>query len=98
MEGCGKSDRENIFNSVLKSLIFQAFVMISKMGSNDHTTAMVYTPLNSLTHSLIKLSAVELKSADFQLLFGSAESVLDESHEFHARVPSFFVSSCTFCR
>ena len=34
-----------------KSLIFQAFVMASKMASN-YATAMVYTPLNSITEEL----------------------------------------------
>ena len=35
-----------------KSLIFQAFVMASKMESNDHATAMVYIPLNCITEKL----------------------------------------------
>ena len=54
---------------------------------------MVYTPLNSITEelqvwganglgilaaSLTKLSAVELKSADFGFSYESAESVLDD--------------------
>ena len=54
---------------------------------------MIYTPLNNITEelqiwkanglgilaaSLTKLSAVELKCADFRLLYGSAESVLDD--------------------
>ena len=35
-----------------KSVVFQAFVMASKMASNYHATAMVYTPLNSITEEL----------------------------------------------
>ena len=73
-----------------QSLVFQAFVMTSKMASNYHATAIVYTLLKSITEelqiwevnglgilaaSLTKLSVVEFKSADFQLLYGSAESV-----------------------
>ena len=34
------------------SLIFQAFVMASKMASNDHTAAVVYIPLNSIMEEL----------------------------------------------
>ena len=37
--------------------------------------------LGILAASLTKLSAVELKSADFRLLYGSTENVLDE--KFH---------------
>ena len=64
--------------------------MASKMASNYHATAMIYTPLNSITEelqireanglgilaaSLTKLNAVEIKSAEFRLLYGSVESV-----------------------
>ena len=35
-----------------KSLIFQAFVIASKIESNYHATAIVYTHLNSITEEL----------------------------------------------
>ena len=80
------------YRQVLARVSFSGFVRAIKMASNYHATAMVDTPLNSITEelqireanrlkilaaSLTKLSAVELKSADFRLLYGSAENVLD---------------------
>ena len=36
-----------------KSLILKAFVVASKMASNDHATTMVNTPVNSITKRLL---------------------------------------------
>ena len=40
-------------NSFSKSLIFQAFVMASKMASNDHTAALDITRLKSIPEDLM---------------------------------------------
>ena len=37
---------------VSANLIFQAFVMSSRMASTDYATAMVYTPLDNITQNL----------------------------------------------
>ncbi|XP_074620808.1 ATP-dependent DNA helicase RecQ-like [Acropora palmata] len=75
-----------------KSLIFQAFVLAAEMERERLQTALVLCPLQSIINdqisearnmglsasSVADLSLEELKSAKCQLLFGSAEKVLEE--------------------
>ena len=75
-----------------KSLIFQVFVLAAEMERGRLQTALVLCPLQSIINNQISearnmglsassvadLSLEELKSAKCQLLFGSAEKVLEE--------------------
>ena len=75
-----------------KSLIFQVFVHPAEMERERLQTALVLCPLQSIINdhisearnmglaasSVAHLSLEELKSANCQLLFGSAEKVLGE--------------------
>ena len=83
-------------NDHARALVYKPLISITE----DHSENMRNEwALNFSSASLTKLSAVEFKSADFQLLFGSAESALDDKFlglEFQAQAPSFFVCSC--CR
>ena len=75
-----------------KSLIFQVFVIAAEMERERLQTALVLCPLQSIINdqisdarnmglsasSVADLSLEELRSAKFQLLFGSAEKVLEQ--------------------
>ena len=75
-----------------KSLIFQVFVLAAEMERERFQTALVLCPLQSIisnqisearnmglsASSVADLSLEEFKSAKSQLLFGSAEKVLEE--------------------
>ena len=74
------------------SLIFQVFVLAAKTEREQLQTALVLCPLQSIINdqiseasnmglspsSVADLSLEELKSAKYQLLFGSAEKMLEE--------------------
>lgn len=101
-----------------KSLIYQVFVLARKMkSSGEHTSALVVSPLNSLIEdqiteanslgisaaSLNSITEEELKSAKFQLLFASAESVLENkflsamknsSSQLHRSLCAVIVDEC----
>ena len=75
-----------------KSLIFQVFVIAVEMGRERLQTALVLCPLQSIINdhiyearnmgfsasSVPDLSLKEFRSVNSQLLFGSAEKVLEE--------------------
>ena len=47
-------DGVDVNNRVVSAIVslFMAFIIASKMTSNDHATVMVYTTLNSITEEL----------------------------------------------
>lgn len=75
-----------------KSFIFQVFAAAAAIERKQHQTVLVVCPLQSIIEdqvaearsigmsaaSVADLSFEELRSAKFQLLFGSAEKVIDK--------------------
>lgn len=74
-----------------KSMIYQVFVLASKLQREQHTSVLVISPLNSIIEdqideanamgisavSLGKATIEDLRYGKFQLLFASAESALE---------------------